>query len=97
MTDKVHPRPFRVPELLDLQISVAQKSVLNWAYDCEKRRRAAGNPEDCATHHRDSRVWDDVQALLNELQWGLRDMESRERMPDRIHELAKRIAKTIDE
>ncbi len=97
MTDKVHPKPFRVPELLSMQLRVAEMTVRNWAYDCERRRKAAGNRVDCATQYRDSVVWDNVQALLNELQWGLDCLEARETMPDRIHELAKRIVKNIDE
>ena len=109
MTTKVHPSPFRVPELLSLQLRVAEMAVRGHAYDCERARKdaqaekatALNLPQDILqrqlTAERDSRVWDDVQALLNELQWGLDDLEARDQMPDRIHELAKRIVKNIDE
>jgi len=96
MIDKVHPLPFRVPELLETQLTAVELCVLNWTYECERRRKQA-NRESQPTHKRDSRVWDDVQALLNSLRWMLDDVDAREDMPDRIHELAKRIAKTIDE
>jgi|14BtaG_2_1085337.scaffolds.fasta_scaffold02169_6 hypothetical protein len=103
MADKVHPSPFRVPELIEMQLKVAEMTIRGHAYDCERARKEpkTGTMQDIEsrtlTAERDSRVWDDVQALLNELRWGLDDMEARQSMPRRIKHLAERIASRIDE
>lgn len=98
MADKVNTSPFRVPELIEMQLKVAEKLVLGHCYDCNKASLADNlTPGNKASLERDTRVWDDVQALLNELRWGLMDLESRGDMPFRIHQLAKRIAKNCDE
>jgi len=86
-----------------MQLKVAEMTIRRHAYDCERARKElkAGTMQDSEsrtlTAERDSRVWDDVQALLNELRWGLDDMEARQSMPCRIKHLAERIASRIDE